>query len=548
MYKKILLASAISLVATGSNAATWGPVVSTTATPIHTREGIQADVDTAGVATSSALVELGAEYALNDLMTFTLNMDKATTSYWPTTIYGQAAGTVDNGLLHADVATGATNPDFDAAADNIKAVGTLEIGDLFTIAGDTQKYRVMANAGGDLTISPGIKIAASDGDAITTVDFKDMTLTLVNGGTSAATYRVSTLGTGTTTVGVLLAIPDVAVKQAGLQTQNAKVSFSASTAGGTAMDTLATSATIARAISTWTTVNTTIFNGVVDVEKDKKEYSDGKEDVIKVTITEGVRANGVATPAVDNGFALTYAGTPAGIQAGTTSAKTTVTGDFAFLDDTAATAGVQTSQGSAATDEIQQAGTGCTTAVATTGLAVVLTDTISDHCQATIRTGGVAIIPTQSFTGTTVFTYTPNTGAAVTKTLATAAFGSWTLNGASVTAYGVPMGASVARHLWINNKGAADAVFTYSATMNGTTYGPYALGTMPGKQSTKISSLIDADLAARGVTILPSSRATITVDAPVKAGDITVSAAYKHIGDADRLALETSDTIDGTTK
>jgi len=58
--------------------------------------------------------------------------------------------------------------------------------------------------------------------------------------------------------------------------------------------------------------------------------------------------------------------------------------------------------------------------------------------------------------------------------------------------------------------------------------------------------LIDTALSGAGVTLPNNSRATITIDSPVKQADITVSAAYKHIGDADRLILETSDTIEDT--
>jgi len=58
-----------------------------------------------------------------------------------------------------------------------------------------------------------------------------------------------------------------------------------------------------------------------------------------------------------------------------------------------------------------------------------------------------------------------------------------------------------------------------------------------------VGGLIDTDLTARSIYVAPSSRANINVSAPVKANDITMSASYKHIGDADRLGLETSDTL-----
>ena len=58
-----------------------------------------------------------------------------------------------------------------------------------------------------------------------------------------------------------------------------------------------------------------------------------------------------------------------------------------------------------------------------------------------------------------------------------------------------------------------------------------------------MGTALDAALTAAGVTLAQNSRANIAFETPVKAGDITISAAYKHIADADRLTLETSDTI-----
>ena len=109
------------------------------------------------------------------------------------------------------------------------------------------------------------------------------------------------------------------------------------------------------------------------------------------------------------------------------------------------------------------------------------------------------------------------------------------------------MGSAVSRFIWVNNKGATAADFTYTATMNGSSYGPYSVATVAAKTAGSLGGLIDTDLASRGIYVAPSSRANITLTAPVKAADITVSASYKHIGDADRLALETSDT-DRTAK
>ena len=53
----------------------------------------------------------------------------------------------------------------------------------------------------------------------------------------------------------------------------------------------------------------------------------------------------------------------------------------------------------------------------------------------------------------------------------------------------------------------------------------------------------DAALAAAGVVLPQNSRATITITAPLAQANVELSAAYKHIGDADRLTVETSDSL-----
>ncbi|MDA9346381.1 hypothetical protein N9R01_03290, partial [Porticoccaceae bacterium] len=278
------------------------------------------------------------------------------------------------------------------------------------------------------------------------------------------------------------------------------------------------------------------------VETDRKSYSsnfDGTntEDDLVLTITLVTGTNGNKATTSTSGVAdITNAVTADATTAN--SAVTTVVGDFAYLDSSAA-AGV-----TAAAAAFTEAGAD-STAIATTGASYAITDTTiaAGTVTSTIKNTEAGVLPVQSFTASTVVTYTSEGIATATKTIDHGNVGSWTLNGASVTAYGVPMGPAVSRFLWISNKGTASAAFTYTATMNGTSYGPYSVGTVPGKSSMSVAGLIDTDLSARGIYVAPSSRATIELASPVKANDITVSASYKHIGDSDRLGLETSDTL-----
>jgi len=152
------------------------------------------------------------------------------------------------------------------------------------------------------------------------------------------------------------------------------------------------------------------------------------------------------------------------------------------------------------------------------------------------------VIPQSTYSGTSKYTYT-SSGTVTTKTITYDNLGAWTLNGASITAYGVPMGSTVSRFLWVNNKGAVAAPVTATVTTAGSSYGPYDVGSAASKTALSMSAALDAALTAAGVSLADNSRANIVFESPVKAGDITVSAAYKHIADADRLTLETSDTI-----
>lgn len=260
---------------------------------------------------------------------------------------------------------------------------------------------------------------------------------------------------------------------------------------------------------------------------------------------------GAAQPAIDGSGVLSSGGSTTALAAAasSTSVVNTLSGSFSYLDQDAATAGVQVSVGAAVADELTIAGTGCTGSVSTAGV-VKVTDDISSgaNCTATVTNVGAAVLPVQAYTNTATYTFTPAGGNAATKTAVAKAAGKWALNGASVRAYGVPMGSHVDRFIWINNKGSLAGAFTYSVVMNGSSYGPFPLGTVGAMKSMSVATLVDVDLAARGINIAPSSRATMTFAAPVKQADVVVTASYKHIADADRVALETSDSLNATGK
>lgn len=562
MYKKLLLATAVATVTGAAQSASWLSDV-TPVMPIHTHEGAQSTLDSAGgVDVGERLIQLGSEYAANDLITFTLNTPKASGSFWPTTV----AGLVDAGLPRAgglvkdaSIVDGDTDIIIeDGANANVAASAGYTVGQKikFATSGSTVYTITALNMGsiaGKIGISPALSgTLPADNDAITAGGaYKDIDLTLVAGTATTGQYRVSALGTGSTSVGSVIQTPAVNVTAAGLKAAGkATISFSATTATGTAMDPLATAADIGQSKAQWTQT-VTKFDGIIDVGASKKKYTGGATtDAVSVKHAEILGTASSLLPAITANGVLTHTGAITALAATATSVVNTLSGDFSYLDDKAATTGVQVTTGASTADELNTTGTGCTGAVSTTGILTV-TDDISDSanpCVASVTNTQASVLPAQSFTNSAKYTFTSVGGNPTTATASAKAAGAWSLNGATVRAYGVPMGSHVSRFIWINNKGALAGAFTYTATMNGSSYGPFPLGTVPAKKAMSVGSLVDTDLAARGINIAPSSRATISFSAPVKQADIVVSASYKHIADADRVALETSDSLNATGK
>jgi hypothetical protein len=543
MYKKLIMASAIAMVATNASAASWNSFGHTAVT--HSNEGIEGTVDSTGVVATTPIVKLGAEYSLNDTITFTLSQAKATGFNWPTSFSGKA---FDMGAANVKITTAGAYTT--ASADN------LSVGDAFTISGNTtQIFTVLTRATAtNGTISPNPTAAISTAAAVTeSGTIATVGLGLLSSSATAATYRFTDVSTGgNTTIGAMIQVPAVTFDEDNLQSSSATVAFSAATGAGAAMDALATTAVMAASVPQFKTVQTTAWNAIVDVENDRKKWSLlsqtgaahlATQDDHTLQITDAGQAVAGANLRIDGSGVMTSGSAVTSVPATITSAVVTVTGDFTWLDDDATTALTQIS----GTEELDISGTGCTTAalVSTAGAAVQYADTLANACVLQLKSTGLAVIPVQDFGNSSIlYTYTAaGDGAVKTSTVAGPAVGKHTLNGASVTAYAVPMGSAVARYLWVNNKGTASAAVSYTATMNGTSYGPYSVATVAGKSSVSVGGLIDADISARGIYVAPSSRAAIELSAPVKANDITVSAAYKHIGDSDRLGLETSDTL-----
>ena len=564
MYKKILLATAICAASTGAQAATWGTTAvggisaaAFTGAVTHTDEGIVNYTAAAGVQLSTAPLVLGASYAVNDEITFTYNVEKATDYNFPTSFRSWSnSGTVKTDVVVAAAITASATR---ITIDDGTTAGQTDIvvGDTFTSAVSTPAATVFTVTGltgggsGSIDFTPAITAIANNAAIVwgsTTVRYVDFGLT--SSTATTATYRVTAVeavsGTKQSTVGGQIYAPAILAKPVSLTAAGtATVAFSAKTATGTAMDVLATTSTIGKAIGQYNLTIDTKLDAVVDVEQARKALVGGTStastDVLGITITSGAGVAGQKGALSTSGVLSTAAVTA--VVGSADKATHTFNGDFAFADNSLTAAGITS------TTLLSCDGTATVEALNATGLSATVVDTTIETIDCTFtKDQAAAVIPNQSFSGTSKKQWTSNSLTTGTATDTWTSLGAWTLNGASITAYGVPMGSSVSRFLWINNNGTEAAVATYTAVMNGSSYGPYALSTIAGKSSASVGGLIDIDLAARGIYIAPSSRANITIDAPVKSADVTMSASYKHNADKDRLAIETSDSVDGTAK
>jgi len=553
MFKKTVMATAVAVASLNAMSATWDSNFATTAAK-HSIEGINGVVDATGVLVSSGgVVRTESEYYVGDLIKLSYSVGLAGANVFPTSfkshIPGTAASTLEvvggaatTSVVQTNLITAIATTRAAFIAGDVKVGDQVTFGDAPTVL-HTVTVVDTANNAGDFTFAP-VRSAAPAQDVVITVkapavmDFGRQTQDA-----NSVTYRIGSITGAATRVGAAIPLPaGVLVKAADLAGTAATVGFSSTTAAGAALESTATAAAIGSAVSAYTQTITKL-DGVVDVEKDRKALVGGtttnSADVLTMAYAQPSLVAGTSISELTGNLSLPAANAAARDWA-SESVVHTINGDFVFMDSGTA-AGVQV------TGLADTSGT-TTLAMATTGAKFTVTDTAVSTTNAITITKdqAAAVIPVQSFSGSSVISYNNSAGAAKTATITHADLGSFTLNGAAVTAYAVPMGDTVSRFLWVSNKGAADAEINATVVAGGTSYGPYALGTASAMSATSVGGLIDTALSGAGVTLPNNSRATITIDSPVKQADITVSAAYKHIGDADRLILETSDTIEDT--
>lgn len=359
---------------------------------------------------------------------------------------------------------------------------------------------------------------------------------------NTVTYRVtdiSVTGGVATTVGAVVAIPEVTFDADAVRaSKSVTVKYSATLSNGTTPLDQASSgdsdnALLLKLSQQYTASVSQQFDGIVDVTEDRKQFTDGTTDAVKLTLGKATIKD-VSVPA--------------------TSVVYTVKGDFSFLDTNPASAGVQAPVGAVVVAPMVIPGGGLPgTVVDVQADKIIITQPAAVAVGTTVLTldNAVAksVMSAQTFTADAVVNYTdagtdlaalPATGAKVqADTTSALDAGAWTLNGASVDVPYMPYGSGIEQFLWVTNKGnqAGDIKVT-AFDQTGKAYGPFNLGSS-AKGLKKLDAALKTALVAAGLNEANSPRVAlnVTVNAPAK--DITVYAAYKAVAADDRLTVPT---------
>jgi hypothetical protein len=315
---------------------------------------------------------------------------------------------------------------------------------------------------------------------------------------------------------------------------------------GAVIDAAATAGlSIASAVKQYTVAATTPFDGIVDVNALRKDFTTGdKTDAAVLTLTEVAKADGANIGyGVVGANNVVAASTITG--AGATKGKGTVslTGSFGFLDMDAATAGVQltatgvTAANVFAATNFADTGSSITDSVAT----FVDLNSADTTFGVSLESNNKAVIPVQTIASSWDIAYSSASSDASSSTTAKA-LGGFTMNGASTSFYAVPYGPKVSQMLWVANEGTAEGNLTATAFDSlGNSYpatGEYNLGQITAKTHKSLAADLLAKLRADGLDDTISQRLQIAVTATIPAANVNFYGAYK-VGDY-RISLFTS--------
>ena len=315
--------------------------------------------------------------------------------------------------------------------------------------------------------------------------------------------------------------------------------YKAATAQGIAIDAGTVVASVAEIHDQYMLVATKTAKQV-DVENGRKQYV-GATAALKTQDTVGVSISADTVYTARVALATHAAGTMVATLngAGLTASIAKVNGNYSWLDKTSTAAydidpliGTIAPAFAATTHKADSV----TIAPAVLGTAVSVDTT-------TLKTN---VLPTGAYSVDVTAKYANQATTQKSKVFDNLSLGAWTLNGSTITAYGMPNSASVTPFLWIQNAGTGSGEISGSVSCDGVTTDLGSLGNAVGDTNTSIGAAVQAKVDAAG-TCAATSRydATITVNA--KATDISVTSGYRVTaadGSNDRLGLETSDSLD----
>jgi hypothetical protein len=228
----------------------------------------------------------------------------------------------------------------------------------------------------------------------------------------------------------------------------------------------------------------------------------------------------------------------------------TLTGDFSWLDVDDETDGVQLTAGVSVTVTDNTGGAVAATVTDTStpaGLAAVTGGTITisfAHAGAvTSRTinlvgPGDIIIPRQTVSASY------SVASAAPTTLATATGSDvYGINGSTVSVYAVPITSSVQNFIYLDNDSSSSGAVSVSVVDEGTTYGPYTLGTVGPDELFDVGGRFLGAVYGAGET-LSGGRVRLDIVTEVASTDVSVSASYKVNSANDRITLLTSSIQD----
>jgi hypothetical protein len=428
--------------------------------------------------------------------------------------------------------------------------------------------------------NPTIDVALAAGNS------GSMTLGFVNADANTVTYRVTELSAATgdniSTVGAKFTLeaasadePNLVVGDQVRSNGGLTATYAATTgisqlpldgtSGGApvaeyAADGKVTDASLVTFATQYATVKTTVaFNGVIDVDP----ALDAERTVFVVALEDGSDTN-----VTDDSATIMIAEGTATNVAKTTGMVVKLAGNFSFIQDGDATkAGVQPKAGvlTAVHDGTTVSGvlnsdlTEATFTWATSELddVTVTFDNANNRTATSATTSKATVIERGSFDATVTASYVPvkedyeggaatydadaTTGDGRSKVAGTADAGEFTLNGANVTVYAMPVGTGISNFLYVTNAGSQDAEVSMTATLpDGSSIVANDIATAGGKSITNIREEVVNALAAEGFT---RGRATVEFTLNAPSCNIVVSAGYNARGD--RYPLETSQTLDG---